>query len=61
MESINTNNYCDKCGRSLEGKSYLLYSGWKICGICQWEKEQNLSPNKLHTAYDLNKTGFKQD
>lgn len=30
-------DHCDKCGRSLEGKGYINISGWKICGVCQYE------------------------
>ena len=37
---------CDKCGRSIGAlQSYIEISGMKICGICQWEKQQAI--NKL--------------
>lgn len=31
---------CDKCGRAINGKGYIMIDGWVICGICQWEYEQ---------------------
>lgn len=34
------NDFCDKCGRSLVGKGYIEISGWRICGICQYEESK---------------------
>jgi len=28
---------CDRCGRSLDGKGYVMNLGMKICGICDYE------------------------
>ena len=35
--SDTSGNFCDKCGRPLDGKGYLIIDGWKICGVCQFE------------------------
>lgn len=37
---------CDRCGRPLMGKGYLIVNGWNICGICQFElQHQNKGSN----------------
>jgi hypothetical protein len=42
---MNTNtSCCDRCGRSLDGKGWIEVSGWKICGICQWEEQMKSTP-----------------
>lgn len=27
--------FCDKCGKDISGKPYMLLNGMNICGICQ--------------------------
>jgi len=47
MYTGTSTNNCDKCGRPLDGKGYIEISGWKICGICQYEdrkKDTNFYP-----------------
>jgi hypothetical protein len=33
----NDTHSCDRCGRPLMGKGYLIVNGWNICGVCQFE------------------------
>ena len=58
---INNTNCCDKCGRSLDGRGWLEINGWKICGICQWEKEHRpawpFNKGSDYNPYDLNAHG----
>lgn len=33
---------CDKCGRPIVGgKGYTEIQGWKICGVCQFDRDKN--------------------
>lgn len=51
MSTGTTSNICDRCSRSLEGKGYLLVSGMKICGICQFEVESNRNKEGVSIEY----------
>ena len=46
MEITTSDNtlFCDKCGRPIGSKGYIDISGWKICGVCQWEAQQKNNP-----------------
>jgi len=50
--TINNTNQCNKCGRSLDGKGYIMVSGMKICGICQFEINSRKSTFNLETKDD---------
>ena len=40
MTISNSTNCRDRCGRSLDGKGYIMIMGMKICGVCQFENNQ---------------------
>ena len=37
----NCTTECDRCGRGLSGKSYIIIDGMNICGVCQFEVNEN--------------------
>lgn len=40
VDSSDTSNTCDRCGRPING-GYVLSLGKKICGVCVWEKQSD--------------------
>lgn len=36
---------CDRCGRSLEGKGYVINYNMFICGVCDYEIKNSESTN----------------
>ena len=41
-----TYELCDRCSREIKG-GYLEISGSKICGVCQWEKSEEIKGDRF--------------
>ena len=43
MSTGTSTNCCDRCGRNLDQKGFIMNLGMKICGVCNYEIQYKYS------------------